>query len=243
MDSQVTRAETRGGLVADWRAFGRFLRRPVLPDRASGLNSASFRRALGLFALDLAIIVPLVLLALTAEALGFEFPDSAFDDMEFDTATILLIVFAIPLVEEVIFRGWLSGRPGHLLAYAVLVAAAILLVIGSSAGGLIKGLIVGAAAVFAAYWLWKKWHAPALDWFQRHFVWFFAVSSLLFAFIHVFNYDSEVNLVYLLPLVIPQFLVGLILGYARITLGFWANCLIHFAHNGLLIAVTLALEM
>lgn len=229
--------------MATWRDFGRFVRRPQLPDFAAGPGGASLRRLLAILALDMAIMIPLILLALGAEALGVEFPDNALDDLAFNTQEILLIVFAIPLFEELLFRGWLSGRPGHLLAYAVCIAAAIVLAVGASAGAAIKGLVIGVAIALAGYWIWKLRHKPALAWFQRHFLWFFAASTLIFAFIHVFNYEDTSNLVFLLPLVIPQFIVGLLLGYARVTLGLWACCLLHFLHNGLLVAGVLTFGM
>ena len=31
-----------------------------------------------------------------------------------------MVVLGAPVLEEAAFRGWLSGRPGHLLAYAAL---------------------------------------------------------------------------------------------------------------------------
>ena len=62
------------------------------------------------------------------------------------------------------------------------------------------------------------------------------VVSLVFALAHLTNY-SQVAVLILLPLVVPQLLFGLILGYARVTYGLWSDMLLHMMHNGLLIGL------
>ncbi len=247
MTSQVSSLESTGGILATWRDFASFLRRPRLPDRAAAPSPSSLRRMLALLALDIAIMVPLILLALGAEALGVEFPDNALDELEFNTQQILLIVFAIPLFEELLFRGWLSGRPGHVGAMAALAAGVVVAAMaggsdvpGAGIWGVIAGLtfFAGAAIVLAL-----KVRAGPWLWFRRLFPLFFWGSTLSFALIHIFNYDTATSLVSLLPLVIPQFIAGLLLGYARVTLGLWACCVLHFLHNGLLVAGVLAFGM
>jgi len=36
---------------------------------------------------------------------------------------------------------------------------------------------------------------------------------------------------------VPQLIVGLILGYARVTYGLWSDIALHMLHNGLLIGL------
>ena len=43
----------------------------------------------------------------------------------------------------------------------------------------------------------------------------------------------------LLPLVLPQFVIGAILGYTRVTYGLWASILLHALHNGAFISLVL----
>ena len=62
-----------------------------------------------------------------------------------------------------------------------------------------------------------------------------ALGALLFAAAHLGNYEGAALV--LLPLVVPQLLVGLILGYARVTYGLWSDILLHMLHNGLLIGL------
>ena len=75
-----------------------------------------------------------------------------------------------------------------------------------------------------------------MPFFARHFAWFYFAGALLFALAHLSNYSQGTALI-LLPLVVPQLLVGLILGYARVTYGLWSDILLHMMHNGLLIGL------
>jgi len=82
---------------------------------------------------------------------------------------------------------------------------------------------------------WLRRHPP-MPFFSRHFAWFYIAASLLFALAHLTNYTQGTALI-LLPLVIPQLIIGLILGYARVTYGLWSDMLLHILHNGLLISL------
>ena len=64
------------------------------------------------------------LAALTA--LGVRLPGHLLEDLELGPALIAFIVVGAPLGEELVFRGWLSGRPGHVGATLVLLAAGLL---------------------------------------------------------------------------------------------------------------------
>ena len=73
---------------------------------------------------------------------------------------------------------------------------------------------------------------------RGHVVFYDNAASLLFALAHLTNYTQGTALI-LLPLVVPQLIVGLILGYARVTYGLWSDILLHMLHNGLLIGLVL----
>ena len=239
MDGQPTRGGEAALTPAGPRAFFAFLRRPVLPERVVGLRLSALRGTLGLFVLDLAMMAVLVSLALVAWLLGFTLPSSVVGELKMGAGLVALIVVFAPIGEELIFRSWLSGRPGHVGAAAVLLAAIgylltadlkahPLLLLGALAGGLVLaiGLAVGLR------------RRARFGFFARHFAWFYFASAAAFALVHLSNYSSGAAAV-LLPLVLPQLLVGLILGYARVTYGLWSNILLHMMHNGLLITVVL----
>lgn len=80
-------------------------------------------------------------------------------------------------------------------------------------------------------------HRGPMAWFERLFPGFFWLATLSFALVHLANFD-EGSLAILLPLVLPQFILGTMLGYVRVRIGLWAAILLHAAHNAT--AVSLA---
>ena len=75
--------------------------------------------------------------------------------------------------------------------------------------------------------------------FRRNFRWFYLGSALAFASVHLVNFSGGMAL-FLLPLTLPQLLLGLILGYARVQFGLWSCILLHAAHNALFLGLILA---
>jgi membrane protease YdiL (CAAX protease family) len=244
MTGQVTSLGLARLVPREWRSFAAFVRRPVLPDRPSGPRPAAFGALLQLLVLDLLLMAVLIggLAGLTA--VGVKLPGHLLEDLELGLPLIAFIVIGAPLGEELVFRGWLSGRPGHvgatlaLLAAALLAGAALFLFPGPrGALALVALLVLGVLA--AVVLLWRKRGRPPMGWFARHFRWFYLLSALAFASIHLTNF-TEGNAALLLPLTLPQLLLGLILGYARVALGLWSSILMHAVHNSLFIGLVLA---
>ena len=83
-------------------------------------------------------------------------------------------------------------------------------------------------------------------WFQvgpiaiqpSEFAKFSMVLALAFSLVHLFNFPAD-QLAMALPLVLPQFVIGAILGYTRVTYGLWASILLHALHNGAFISLVL----
>lgn len=225
---------------AEWRAFASFLRRPALPERMTGIRLAALGKTLQLFALDLLLMALLVGLVGLAAKLGFHIPENAIDKLQLGPLWLAVIVVVAPIGEELAFRCWLSGRPGHVAAIvALLVGLALPILSGPQAHPiLLLGSLAIAVVVAVALAVWLR-RRPAFPFFSRHFAWFYFASALLFASAHLANYSQGTMLV-LLPLVVPQLIAGLILGYARVTYGLWSDMLLHMMHNGLLIGFVVA---
>jgi hypothetical protein len=157
---------------------------------------------------------------------------------------LAMIAIGAPLIEETLFRSWLSGRPGHIGALI-----GLLLTLGltwwtigdgrsvardlAALGVLLAGLGV------SAWWLWSRRARPAMGWFQRHFAWFYYGTTAVFAAAHMTNFVQGMSWA-VLPLTLPQFVVGLMLGHLRVRYGLWASVLLHTAHNGLFVLLLLA---
>jgi membrane protease YdiL (CAAX protease family) len=221
----------------EWRAFAAFLRRPALPQRVTGIRPCAIAATAKLFALDLVLMGLLLVVIGLASAAGVKLPESAIDKLTLGPLWLAIIVVMAPVAEELAFRSWLSGKPGHVAGFAALFLGLAVPVLSGMQGhpilllgGFSIGLIVALALL---YWLRKH---PPFPFFSRHFVWFYAAASLVFALAHLTNYSQGAALI-LLPLVIPQLLVGLILGYARVTYGLWSDIALHMSHNALLIGL------
>jgi membrane protease YdiL (CAAX protease family) len=236
MTGQVTIPGLARWTPVEWGQFAAFLRRPVLPRQVTGIRLAALGATLRLFALDLLAMALLIGIAALAMALGLHLPENAIDKLDLGPWWLLAIVVVLPIGEELTFRAWLSGRPGHVTAIVVLLAAAALAVLSTpqaypilALGSLAIGIGLALGLLF-----WLR-HRPPFPFFSRHFGWFYFIGALLFAAAHLGNYEGAALV--LLPLVVPQLLVGLILGYARVTYGLWSDILLHMLHNGLLIGL------
>ncbi|MEL6874527.1 MAG: CPBP family glutamic-type intramembrane protease [Pseudomonadota bacterium] len=149
---------------------------------------------------------------------------------------ILAIVVVVgPVMEELIFRSWLTGLPRLLIPLGglIAVAAGVQLVQQPGLENTNQLIVIGAGVLLAVATLFaiiRFWNRPAPGWYVRIFPLIFWSQALLFGFVHVFNYAGD-NPAALLPFVLPQLVGGLVWGYARIRHGWWANIIMHMAYN------------
>ena len=227
----------------EWRRYAAFLKRPSLVplDRASNGVSAVLR----MLGLDLMIMLVLIGGISAAAAAGFELPNNVNNSLEPGLMAIALVVIAAPLMEEIAFRSWLRGHPAVISVVIILVVgfgafpAIGFAMQGGTAGQIFTlagPLLAIVGAPMAAYFLLNR-EVPAL--FRRAFPVFFWLSTLGFALIHLGNY-TEGSLAILLPLVLPQFALGTMLGYLRVHHGLAHAIALHAAHNAILFSLAIA---
>jgi membrane protease YdiL (CAAX protease family) len=149
-----------------------------------------------------------------------------------------------PLLEEALFRGWMSGRPAALEFALHGLGALALLGTGLLVGG--EGArwfgFVAAAVVLIGLIRWlsartRNQAEPA--WFPRHFATLAWASTVLFAVVHLGNYPPLSYPAGLL-LVMPQLVGGLLLAYTRTRLGLKAAMLQHAGYNAVFLAASYA---
>jgi membrane protease YdiL (CAAX protease family) len=81
------------------------------------------------------------------------------------------------------------------------------------------------------------------EFWKNNFKWIYYVSAVIFAWLHVFNFElSLLNLLLMPILTLPQLFSGLISGYLRIRFGFIYPLLLHVGTNTLLIGLSLLVE-
>ena len=151
----------------------------------------------------------------------------------------LIVVIVAPLAEEVLFRGWLTGRPRALWLVAMaLTAAALLLAVElhwhDQAASL--GVIATAIAALAGWWVLRKRVEPP-RWFARRFGLWFYLSVAVFGVLHLSNYPRLTWA--LVPMVAPQLWAGLVFGYLRMRRGLVASILAHSVGNAAALAAAL----
>ncbi len=125
---------------------------------------------------------------------------------------LALSIIIIPFIEEIIFRLFLKFKRNYLLQ--------VIIFILNGKGNNIKNGIIN---------FWNKKYS-----------WIFYSPAILFAFIHITNYDLTSASIYLLPiLVLPQFILALFIGYLRVRYNFMLGYLMHVLHNAFFITIAL----
>lgn len=215
-----------------------FLRRPV-PMAASGLNAdGALSRWFVLTAFQIGVLglVVMPLIALWQKAFALS-PPNAFEGMG-PLALWGGAVLLAPVLEELFFRGWMSGTRRVLALIGVVLAGLIVFVALGRGRPLAGGGILLATVLVAAVTWWRKrrdtWVPP---WFARHFALLLYGTTALFAVMHLFNYPTITLAA--VPMVLPQFWSGLMFAHMRVRLGLLASMLNHIASNAIVLAVAL----
>lgn len=212
----------------------RFVRRPVFVARPMAWGWPSASALLVLLALTLAAcsLLHFALEAINSRA-GF-LPARTEPPVTSLTELIAPVLFA-PVLEELLFRSWLSGRVAALrfVVYVVLavVTLAVNVVVTDGEGGplgIVVIVIVGAGLLH--WFLTRKRDAAIPEWFIARFHWIVWGSALLFGLVHLGNHAALTNPLGIL-VVLPQTVGGLLLAYARTRLGFGAAVVLHSAFN------------
>lgn len=203
--------------------------RAIRPNAGEPLK-AQLKPLLTLYALNLGVLfLMLPLLMLWTKWIGIQPPQMTEKIPEL--YLLLLTILVLPPLEEIVFRGWLAGKPWQLYALGVLVLTAVGLGAAQVFGPgwlVLAVLAVGVAALVAGVWIQRsRTEAPAS--FTRNFRWWYWGSALVFASAHYSNYGS-VSLAHL-PVVLPQLWSGLVFGFVRLRFGILRSMSLHMASN------------
>lgn len=215
-----------------------FLRRPV-PMEASGLNAdGALPRWLVLATFQILVLGLVVMPLMLAWQKAFDLPSpDAFEGLG-PLALWGGAVLLGPVLEELFFRGWMSGTRRVLALMGVVVAGLALFVALGRGKPLMGGVILLATVLAAAIVWWRlrrRKDVPAA--FMRAFPALFYGTTAIFAAMHLFNYPSISLLA--VPMVLPQFWSGLMFGHMRVRTGLAGSILNHIASNALMLTVAL----
>lgn len=145
-----------------------------------------------------------------------------------------------PVLEELVYRGWLTGRIAALrfALYGFAAEASFIAALFVNAEWAMPLSLAGVGVALAGlvHWSLTRERDTAVPaWFTRHFHWYAWASTLLFGLMHLGNYEPLTSPLGVL-VVLPQTIGGLLLAYTRTRLGLGAAMLHHAAYNAVFLA-------
>ncbi len=190
--------------------FVSFLKKPTELIRAKGDNVIS--DLAGLLALDLVLMMLTLPLAQLLEAfnlINFQKHDlTRLLEGDNFVITLLLMAVLVPIIEEFVFRLPLRMKY-NIIPMSRLISARKL----SDADEALK-----------IYQVKKIW--------LQNYGYVYYGLALLFAIVHLSNYPLTLNVIlFSFILCLPQFLMALVVSYARLKHGLWSSMLLHGLHN------------
>lgn len=218
----------------------RFVARPTGWHARHGWNSALLIALTTVFLFDLAVDWTLWELIAWWDRYADYLPAALEEDITWREDIFFGLLLA-PVLEEAVYRGWLSGRIAALrfaifgfFAEACFIAS---LWMPPEWAGPVAVTGAAAALVGLVQWLQTRERDTAIPaWFTRNFQWLVWGSSLFFGLIHLGNYEALAHPLGVL-VVAPQLIGGLLLAYVRTRLGLRAAMLHHAAYNALFLAL------
>jgi len=209
--------------------FFSYLKKPVYIEEYKKLTFLEFISYI--FIYTLAIIPIGIILFLVSNGLGLENRQSIFSFQE----KILYGILFAPIVEEILFRLILRFNKKNILI--IITSTFALFILFLIKKDLVRILVFSSLAI--AFSLSIFYLNTCKDFFIKYFhIWFYIIAGL-FGILHIYNYIGiNISNLFLSPLfAIPQFILGIFLGYIRIRNGFFYALLFHFIMNlSLLIA-------
>lgn len=186
-----------------------------------------------------AFFLNIFLLTLVSSFVDFESMDNgilALKDSVGFASLFALAVIGAPVIEELIFRFPLKNK--IVLSFLLIGLDAIIVSIFCQAFGWhqlaiylpIVTAILSIALIFFIRPLQEDWYQVLDDWYP--YIFFFIAG--MFGFIHIYNYGEGGFEWWMTPfIVIPQFVLGLVLGFVRLRIGLWASILMHAMNNAI----------
>lgn len=165
-----------------------------------------------------------------------ELTDLGIDNVLLRNLTIfVLAVILAPIIEEFVFRFPLKYNRGAMFLGVIFLCAIVYGVLlnfplDPSHAAYIT---IGFGIVVLTFVLIKYDSGDSMIFnTKRLFPIIFYATAVLFAYAHILNYYLPSEKWFLTPiLVLPQFLLGLVLGFVRIKYGLWASILVHAMNN------------
>lgn len=222
--------------------FLQFLKKPNL----EGLSISKSEKVIRTIRLWIISLIAIILLRGIAEKIvDIPLPDmfENFLDNIGVWGFVGFVVILGPLLEEITFRSALRFRVSYLLISFVLITVYVLMNIMRQDESLALGFGIIAVLLFATlvYVLSQK-PIESKAFYTSYYPYVFYSITILFGYIHIGNFEEfSLKLLLLSPLIVlPQFILGVSLGYIRVRFGFWYAVFFHVLNNGIMTALFLS---
>ena len=220
-----------------------FIKRPTLEHLSTYWKENPIPVLSFLLLIDFLLMIPL---SAFLGLLGIEDMDHKIETLSDDPLMLAVMAVGVaPVIEEAIFRlpmKYSYVRIGIATGLVLLLLATVVeseLVIGTITATVLFSIFL--------FQFFNERQGNAFNeqleplWLSHFYLpfWFFTTA---FAFLHLTNFGAAFPL-YLAPfLVLPQFVLGIILGYVRTGYGFIYAVLFHALHNGILVGLATLAE-
>jgi len=235
-----------------------FLKWPDRQIERLPLDLESFARLVGVHYLFL--LAAVVILSIGNFVFSIDQLDHSIEDL-IDNASPVMFIFYLavlaPILEEIIFRFPLRFRRGSLFIVlmiltllAYFIAASYmnpnlhLLPEESLASLQESGFVPNISAIFIStlvftlgllmIFLMTISHRTLENigrLIDRLFPYIFYASAMIFGYVHFSNFTGDMKWFWIPLLIIPQFMMGLVMGYARLRFGMLSNIMLHAVNN------------
>lgn len=222
-----------------WLVLGEcvaFLARPS-PDRSPPQDVSPAVTAVWLLIFSLVVTAAFALAALPLVLWAGAAPGETLTRVfERPPASVILSVIVLgPLVEEMMFRGWLKGTARAFVGSALFLGiwfGGVALLMDRAPWAMGAGALLGLAAVGLAAYVGVTRSGPAnpMSWFTPLFPIAFWLQGLVFGALHFANTESP-SIILSVLLTAPFVICGWLWGYARLALGLGPAWLLHMAYN------------
>lgn len=235
-----------------------FLKWPDRQIQRLPLNLEGFLRLVGVHYLFL--LAAITILSLGTFVFNIDQLDHSIEDLIDKSSPVMFLFYlavAAPVIEELIFRFPLRFRRGSL--FVVLMVLTILsyfvaanfmepnhhLLPAESLESMQQsGFIPNISAIFVSTVLFvigllviflmsisNRTLEKIGTFVDRMFPYIFYLSAMIFGYVHFSNFSGDMRWYWIPILIIPQFMMGLVMGYARLRFGMYSNIALHAVNN------------
>ncbi len=213
-----------------------FLREPRLIHAPYESAASKIAAGFWLFILSLVITIGFGVLALPFMLMAKAAPGDQLQRALTQSlpSIVVSVILLGPLIEEIIFRGWLTGTwrsfAGSALFLAVVFGGAPLMTKFFGGPLIVKQLILVGLGLFTIWLLAPIDRGARVPGYERAFPFLFWGQGIVFGVLHYHNVAADSAIISLLS-TLPLIACGWLWGYARIALGLKGAVMLHAAYN------------